>query len=87
MEYYLEHLDFAVLMEVLEIGGPILIGEESFGWFYPDTGWDTLVMIADEEPDMLFGTSIRQSNGKTITVQDFLDKFTKKGLKMRRRMT
>ena len=49
-----------------------ILGESSFGSFYPGSGLSGLMNIVDKAPEMLTDTRIIKEDGKHITVEQFL---------------
>jgi hypothetical protein len=49
-----------------------ILGESSFGSFYPGSGLSGLMNIVEKKPDMLPELRIVKEDGKQITVEQFL---------------
>jgi len=61
-----------------------LLGEASFGTFWPGTGLNTLMEIVDKDPEVLAMIKIRTDmSNKMLSIEDFLTIIQK--LKMRTR--
>ena len=74
MNYYL----------VIPNESPILLGEQSFGFFYADQGFDILTNLMDKKPKLIEFIKIVTEQNVTYTVEEFLDLFEEGGLQMRR---
>ena len=51
-----------------------ILGEESFGTFYPSAGFMILLRIINEKPELLETLQILDEQKKTYTITKFLDK-------------
>lgn len=51
-----------------------LLGEESFGTFYPDQGYNLLEDLSDRFPELLPHIEIKTSEGEEIDIEEFLDR-------------
>lgn len=60
---------------------PISIGEESFGFFYADHGFDLLVDIMQKKPNLVTHITITDEGGKVLNLDDFVTFLSK--IKMR----
>ena len=54
---------------------PILLGSQSFGFFYPQQGFDLLVDLSERKPELLQYVQIVTDKGVVIQVEDFLGIF------------
>ena len=54
-----------------------ILGEESFGTFYPSAGFMILLRIINEKPELLESLQILDEQKKTYTITKFLDKLEK----------
>ena len=70
MTYYL-------LMEDDTEDSALQIGEESFGTFYSDDNFSTLVNIVEHKKEMVKKTKVINERGDTYTVAEFLDLLTR----------
>lgn len=50
-----------------------LLGEESFGTFYPDQGYHLLEDLVERFPELLPHVKIKSSDGDELGVEEFLD--------------
>lgn len=53
----------------------ILLGSQSFGFFYPDQGFDLLVSLSEKKPRYLDYIQIVTDKGIVVSVEDFLGIF------------
>ena len=51
-----------------------ILGEESFGTFYPSTGFIMLNRIINDKPELLETIKILDEQKKSHTITEFLDK-------------
>ena len=51
-----------------------ILGEESFGTFYPSVGFMMLNRIINEKPELLESIKILDEQKKSHTITEFLDK-------------
>lgn len=51
-----------------------VLGEESFGTFYPDQGYNLLEDLSDRFPELLPHIGIKTSEGEEIDIEEFLDR-------------
>ena len=58
-----------------------ILGDESFGTFYANSGMKSLHEIVNNHPEMLPDTTITDQAGKKFTVTEFIDKLN--GWKLR----
>ena len=49
-----------------------IIGEESFGVFYPEQGMDVLMKLANNKSKVLEQIRIKDEVGKSYTLEDFI---------------
>ena len=49
-----------------------IIGEESFGVFYPEQGMDVLMKLANQKSEVLEHLRIKDEAGKSYTLEDFI---------------
>ena len=49
-----------------------IIGEESFGVFYPEQGMDVLMRLGNQKSEVLEHIRIKDEVGKSYTLEDFL---------------
>ena len=68
-------MDFYLVYENGAKGDEMPLGTHSFGFFYPDTGFDFLTDIADKKPELIKFIKIITERGMTYTVEDFLNLF------------
>jgi hypothetical protein len=72
----------------LEIKGseaePILIGTESFGWFYAEVGLTVLLNALNDDAN-IEQFQVRTDNGNVISIIDFVNHL--EALKMRKHFT
>ena len=54
-----------------------ILGESSFGSFYPGAGLSGLMNIVEKKPEMLPELRIMKETGKQITVEEFLSDIAK----------
>ena len=54
-----------------------ILGEESFGKFYIGNGFVALNNIINNEPELLENIKIKNEQGKSYTITEFLDKIQK----------
>jgi hypothetical protein len=54
-----------------------ILGEVSFGSFYPGAGLSGLMNIVEKQPEMLPDLRIIKEDGKQITVEQFLTDISK----------
>jgi hypothetical protein len=50
-----------------------VLGEESFGKFYPERGLEALMNIKDKSPSLLESVIIKKETGEVISLIDFLN--------------
>jgi hypothetical protein len=50
-----------------------ILGEESFGKFYPEKGFYGLLNINSSKPELLESIVIKKETGDSVTVEEFLD--------------
>jgi|TARA_B100001964_G_C13652782_1_gene345499 hypothetical protein len=50
-----------------------ILGEESFGKFYPEKGFYGLLNINSRKPELLENIVIKKETGDSVTVEEFLD--------------
>jgi len=50
-----------------------ILGEESFGMFYPDEGMNALMRIVDKFPELLSKITIIGEDSKKYTLTEFFD--------------
>lgn len=64
----------------------VFMGTQSFGFFYPDTGFDMLIDLSETKPELIKFIKIITERGIQLTTEDFLRLFEgEDGLKIRRR--
>lgn len=51
-----------------------ILGDESFGTFYANSGMKSLHKLVNDHPEMLSKTTIRDQMGTKFTVTEFMDK-------------
>ena len=51
-----------------------ILGDESFGTFYANSGMNSLHEIVNNHPEMLKHTTITDQSGTKYTVTEFIDK-------------
>jgi hypothetical protein len=54
-----------------------VLGEESFGTFYPSVGFMILNRIINQQPELLESLQILDDHKKSYTITKFLDKLEK----------
>jgi hypothetical protein len=54
-----------------------VLGEESFGTFYPSVGFMILSRIINQQPELLESLQILDDHKKSYTITKFLDKLEK----------
>ena len=54
-----------------------ILGEESFGVFYPSVGFHMLQRIINQKPELLESVEILDNHKKSYTITNFLDKLEK----------
>jgi len=65
MEYFLIHKD--------QPAEYLLIGTISFNSFWPDQGLQALMNIVEKTPEKIPTVEIKTSNGKTLSISEFLE--------------
>tara|TARA_B100001971_G_C17666941_1_gene275600 strand:+ start:152 stop:397 length:246 start_codon:yes stop_codon:yes gene_type:complete len=50
-----------------------VLGEESFGKFYPEKGFGALMNIKDIKPELLEKITVKKETGEVITLDQFID--------------
>ena len=50
-----------------------ILGEESFGKFYPENGFKALMNIKDRNPELLEKVTVKKETGEVITLDKFID--------------
>ena len=60
-----------------------LLGEDSFDSFYPAQGFEALMNLVNNSPDVLDSVTILDHTGKKYSIEDFLTKVN--GMKFRRK--
>jgi hypothetical protein len=50
-----------------------VLGEESFGKFYPEKGFEALMNINDRKPELLEKITVKKETGEVITLDQFID--------------
>jgi hypothetical protein len=64
----------------------ILLGTQSFGWFYPETGFDLLAEMVEKEPNLIRHIKIITDLGMVLTIEEFLRIFdAESGIRIRRK--
>ena len=64
----------------------IPLGSQSFGWFYPDTGFDMLADMVETKPNLIKFIKVITDMGTTLTIEEFLRMFDgEDGLQIRRK--
>ena len=64
---------------------PVFMGSQSFGFFYPEHGFDMLTNLVETKPELIEFIKIVTEQGKYYTVEDFLMLFEGKfAIKIRR---
>ena len=53
-----------------------VLGEESFGKFYPEKGFGALMNIKDRNPELLEKITVKKETGEVITLDQFIDVIT-----------
>ena len=53
-----------------------VLGEESFGKFYPEKGFGALMNIKDRKPELLEKITVKKETGEVITLDQFIDVIT-----------
>jgi hypothetical protein len=53
-----------------------VLGEESFGKFYPEKGFGALMNIKDRKPELLEKITVKKETGEVITLDQFIDTLT-----------
>ena len=51
-----------------------IIGEESFGKFYPERGFFGLLNMTEKKSELLEQVIIKNETGEILTIEQFLDK-------------
>ena len=51
-----------------------IIGEESFGKFYPERGFFGLLRMTEHKSELLEQVVIKNETGEILTIEQFLDK-------------
>lgn len=59
----------------------VSLGEESYGNFWPEQGFDILMDIVNDEPDALDSLNIIDEHGKHYTIKQFINKIEKLNIK------
>lgn len=60
-----------------------LIGEESFGNFWPGSGLTVLMTIVTQKPELVESVIIKTDTGKQLSIEEFLSKVNKLKVKSR----
>ena len=83
MTYYLLTKGKTKKQDTLVLSGDesSLIGEESFGTFYPSVGFIVLNRVIESNPEFLKMLIIRDETNKAYTMTEFLDKIEKLKIK------
>ena len=64
----------------------ILLGTQSFGFFYPEQGFDMLVDMVKTKPELIKFVKVIMESGIQYTVEDFLNLFEgEEALEIRKR--
>ena len=63
------------------LGSQNVLGEESFGSFYPEQGFKALFRIVDTSPELLSDIQILNDRGVQFTLTEFLDKLNSLSIK------
>ena len=50
-----------------------ILGEESFGKFYPEKGFGALMNIKDIKPELLEKITVRKETGEVIQLDEFIE--------------
>jgi len=50
-----------------------VLGEESFGKFYPEKGFEALMNIKDLKPKLLEKITVRKETGEVIQLDEFIE--------------
>ncbi len=53
-----------------------VLGEESFGKFYPEKGFEALMNIKDRNPELLEKITVKKETGEVISLDQFIDVIT-----------
>tara|TARA_B110001454_G_scaffold212902_1_gene230280 strand:+ start:1146 stop:1391 length:246 start_codon:yes stop_codon:yes gene_type:complete len=53
-----------------------ILGEESFGKFYPEKGFEALMNIKDRKPELLEKITVKKETGEVISLDQFIDVIT-----------
>ena len=53
-----------------------VLGEESFGKFYPEKGFRALMNIKDRNPELLEKVTVKKETGEVISLDQFIDVIT-----------
>ena len=50
-----------------------VLGEESFGKFYPEKGFGALMNIKDRKPELLEKITVKKETGEVIQLDEFIE--------------
>jgi len=79
-------MDYYLVFENGDEKYNILLGTQSFGFFYPEPGLDFLTDMAAKNPELIKFIKIITERGLQYTVEDFLNLFEgEEHLEVRRR--